>query len=358
MHRACKIVALSAPPPQVSSYPEYRLEYNKPAPSRKLFYIAPSLHTSKDWDYSKFIENVSNNDIESVHITQDQHFIKVLFKNSIEKELLLPEGYDIINFLIDNNVDVHIDPIRKPPIELSILDISLIMLQCVFLSFVIRTILTNRKNIQNEKKDSISKPLDSNIELSAYRESGKLISRLFSNNIDSIESVSIDNVTSPLNIPEGLERTNLESRLKIILGGRVAEEIIFGALRSSSGKSSDIEIAIQLAYDIIATYGFSQSMGITEWDNWNTPQIQEMIQNTAQDIIKNTHKNMRKLIIKNKKLLNTIAEELIEKRTLYKDDIRMIIIRVYKKTRKFNSQLIKHLNITDVEFIHKNGGDK
>ena len=148
MHRACKIVALSAQPPQVSSYPEYRLEYNKPAPSRKLFYIAPSLHTSKDWDYSKFIENVSNNDIESVHITQDQHFIKVLFKNSIEKELLLPEGYDIINFLIDNNVDVHIDPIRKPPIELSILDISLIMLQCVFLSFVIKTILINNYHCQ------------------------------------------------------------------------------------------------------------------------------------------------------------------------------------------------------------------
>jgi ATP-dependent Zn protease len=361
MHRACKIVALNAPPlpPQISSYPEYRIEYSKPAPSRKLFYIAPSLHTSKDWDYSKFIENVSNNDIESVHITQDQHFIKILFKNSVEKELLLPEGYDIINFLINNNVDIHIDPVRKLPIELSVLDISLIILQCVFLSYVIKTILTNRKNAQDENKKTIPEPLDPNIELSAYRESGKLISRLFSNSIDSIESVSIDNVTSPLNIiPEGLERTNLESRLKIILGGRVAEEIIFGALRSSSGKSSDIEIAIQLAYDIIATYGFSQSMGVTEWDNWNTPQIQEMIQNTAKDIIKNTHKNMRKLIIKNKKLLNSIAEELIEKRTLYKDDIRMIIIRVYKKTRKFNSQLIKHLNITDVEFIHKNGGDK
>jgi len=361
MYRSFKIVACNVLPPQISSYPEYKIEYTRPAPapapSRKLIYIAPSIHTSKDWDYSKFIENVTNNEIESVHITQDQHFVKILFKNSTEKELLLPEGYDIINFLIDNNVDIHIDSNHKPPIQLSVLDISLIILQCIFLSFVIKTILTNKKT-DSIKPPPILDQYDQNIKMTAYRESGKLISQLLTNTIDSIESISIDPIFQIQSLPNIPDRVNLESRLKIILGGRVAEEIIFGALRSSSGKSSDIEIAIQLAYDIIATYGFSQSIGVTEWDTWNTPQLQEMIQNTANDIIKKTHKQIRKLIIKNRILLNSLAEELMEKRILYKDDIRAIILRVYKKTRKFNNKLIKHLNITDVEVTYKNGSGK
>jgi len=345
-------------PPQVNSLPEYRVEYIKPAPSQKLFYIAPPLRSSKDWDYTKFIENVIHQDITSAHITQDQRFVKILFKNNDEKELLLPEGYDIISFLIDNNVDIHIDPVRKAAVELSVLDISLIILQFVFLTFVIKTIIANRNKMLNT---NLITQADSNTQMTAYRESGKLISNLFVNNIDSIESISIDNTPTLLNsIPPDTSdinetRANLESRLKIILGGRVAEEIIFGALRSSSGKSSDIEIAIQLAYDIIATYGFSQSMGVTEWDNWNTPQIQEMIQTVAKQIIKNSRKEIRKVIIKNRRLLNIIAQELIEKRTLHKDEIRAIILRVYKNTRKINKNIIKHLNITDVEYKNTNG---
>jgi len=352
-----KCIACAIPP-----IPEYRVQYIKPAPSQKLFYIAPPLHSSKDWDYSKFIENVIDKDVTSVHITQDQHFIKILFKNNDEKELLLPEGYDIISFLIDNNVDIHIDPIRKPVVELSIFDVSLIMLQCVFLSFVIKTIIANRKavtDVQVAPPPSLEiTAVDSNTQLSAYRESGKLISNLFANNVDSIESISIDNTIPDSLVNTAHNRANLESRLKIILGGRVAEEIIFGALRSSSGKSSDIEIAIQLAYDIIATYGFSQSMGVTEWDNWNTPQMQEMVTNVANQIIKKTRKQIRKLIIKNHRLFNSIAEELMKKRTLNKDDIRAIILRVYKNTRKLNKNIIKHLNITDVEFPYRNGSDK
>mgnify|MGYP003341014133 CR=1 FL=1 len=129
------------------------------------------------------------------------------------------------------------------------------------------------------------------------------ISNLFTNEIDNIDSVSItDNKSTneEYNVATNKkqDRQYLENRLKIILGGRVAEEIIFGALRSSSGKSTDIEIAIQLAYDIIATFGFSQSIGITEWDNLNTPHIQKKLERIVKRIIIRSYREIRKVIIK------------------------------------------------------------
>jgi cell division protease FtsH len=221
---------------------------------------------------------------------------------------------------------------------------------------------TNLSSIHSNINTDIN--TDPNLEIAAYRESGQLISNIFINNLDSIESVSIDE-TNPNNINLSQEnngvatnlkqnRQNLEDRLKIILGGRVAEEIIFGALRSSSGKSNDIEIAIQLAYDIIATYGFSQSVGITEWDNFNTPYLQQNIEKLVRRIIKRAYKDVRKFIINNKQLLDDIANELLKKKTLYKEDIDALILKSYKNTRILNRKFIKHLNTKNNKAIYNN----
>jgi len=339
-----------------------------------------------DWNYTQFIYKVQNAEVNSVIITQDQKNAAVHFKNGSEKTLILPDGYDIISFLLANNIGVHITPSTKPAPILSVLDISLIMCQCIFLYFVIKTIMNKKSSstqlssvdiLPNIATNNLQQShttvadliqtngsmndtsIDTNLQAAAYRESGQLISNLFINNLDMIDKVSIDNpsqIKSHVATNQQENRQILEDKLKIILGGRVAEEIIFGALRSSSGKSSDIEIAVQLAYDIIATYGFSQTVGITEWDNFNTPYLQETIQKSVKRIIKRTYKEVRKLIIKNKDLLDSIANELIAKKTLYKEDIRVIILKTYKITRKLNNKLRKHLNNSDIKITYNSHG--
>jgi ATP-dependent Zn protease len=356
----------------------------------------PVLFNENDWNYTQFIYKIQNAAVDSVIITQDQKNATVHLKSGQDKRLILPDGYDIISFLLANNIPVNITPATKPAPVLSVLDITLIICQCVFLYFVIKTImnrktvnstplstalsssptvdiLTNANGLQQQLTQSPSTvadliqtngsmndiPIDTSLQAAAYRESGQLISNLFINNLDMIDKVSIDKpsqITSPVATNQQENRQILEDKLKIILGGRVAEEIIFGALRSSSGKSSDIEIAVQLAYDIIATYGFSQSVGITEWDNFNTPYLQETIQKSVKRIIKRTYKEARKLIIKNKDLLSTIANELIAKKTLYKEDIRAIIIKTYKTTRKLNNKIRKHLNNSDIKIRYNSHG--
>lgn len=320
---------------------------------------APPLKEN-DWNYTTFIHKVLEDSVQSVKITQDQKFISVKLKNNNEYNLLLPDDYDIISFLIQNNIPIYIQPSKKPPIELSVLDITLIICQCVFLYYVLSTIISKKFKISTDDLNitntiipsNDTNPVINDLEVSAYRESGKLISNLLTNNIDKIESVSIndklsDNEEYNVATNKKQNRQYLEDRLKIILGGRVAEEIMFGALRSSSGKSTDIEIAIQLAYDIIATFGFSQTVGITEWDNLNTPHLQQKLEKLVKRIIVRTYRDIRKLIIKNKDLLDIIAKELLEKKTLYKEDIRRLLIKTYKNTRKLNNKLLKQLNIKD-----------
>ena len=330
---------------------------------------APALRDNNDWNYTSFIYKVLNNEVESVKITQDQKYISVKLKNNNEHNLILPEGYDIISFLVQYNVPIYIQPIKKPPVELSVLDITLIICQCVFLYYVVSTIMNKKVKITNDDINftnlsslTNTKPIIndnvSDLEVTAYRESGKLISNLFTNEIDNIDSVSITNKTinEEYNVATNKKRDRqyLENRLKIILGGRVAEEIIFGALRSSSGKSTDIEIAIQLAYDIIATFGFSQSIGITEWDNLNTPHIQKKLERIVKRIIIRSYREIRKVIIKNKELLDIIAKELLDKKTLYKEDIRELLLKTYKNTRKFNNKLLKHLNTKNIKNTYNN----
>jgi ATP-dependent Zn protease len=368
-------------------------EYITPSSSKQAIVhlpllTAPSLKNSSDeWNYTTFLNKVIHNEVVSVKISQDQKNITVKFKNNSEKSLILPEGYDIITFLLQYNIQIHIETSKKPPPELSVLDISLIICQCVFLYFVLKTILNKRPKSNETLTNSVISPVnlinsnnlssihsnigistdintDPNLEIAAYRESGQLISNIFINNLDAIESVSIDennrnnaNLSQENNVVATnlkQNRQNLEDRLKIILGGRVAEEIIFGALRSSSGKSSDIEIAIQLAYDIIATYGFSQSVGITEWDNLNTPYLQQNIEKIVKRIIKRAYKDVRKFIIKNKQLLDDIASELLKKKTLYKEDINALILKSYKSSRILNRKFIKHLNTKNNKAIYNN----
>lgn len=356
--------------------PHSSTEYITPLKESKTLQIplltAPPLKNINDWNYTTFIYKVLHNEIESIKITQDQKYISVKLKNNNERSLLLPEGYDIISFLVQYNIPIYIQPIKKPPIELSVLDISLIICQCVFLYYVISTIMNKKFKINNKSftdfklknlsslsniPEKESEPIN-DLEVSAYRESGKLISNLITNNIDSIDSISI-NENSPkydeyVATNKKQDRQYLEDRLKIILGGRVAEEIIFGALRSSSGKSTDIEIAIQLAYDIIATLGFSQSLGITEWDNFNTPHLQKNIEKLVKRIIVRTYREIRKVIIKNKELLDIIAKELLDKKTLYKEDIHHLISKTYKNTRKLNNTLLKHLNTKNIKLPYNN----
>jgi cell division protease FtsH len=105
--------------------------------------------------------------------------------------------------------------------------------------------------------------------LTAYHEAGHAIVGLSVPDHDPVHKVTIIPRGRALGVtmflPEqdrySYSKTHLESRLASLYGGRVAEELIFGADKVTTGASNDIQRATQLARDMVTKYGLSEELG-------------------------------------------------------------------------------------------------
>ncbi|HEN47483.1 MAG TPA: ATP-dependent metallopeptidase FtsH/Yme1/Tma family protein, partial [Mizugakiibacter sp.] len=105
--------------------------------------------------------------------------------------------------------------------------------------------------------------------LTAFHESGHAIVGLSVPGHDPVHKVTIIPRGQALGVTMFLpeqdryshSREELESRLASLFGGRVAEELIFGGDKVTTGASNDIQRATQLARDMVIKYGLSEEMG-------------------------------------------------------------------------------------------------
>ncbi|HKT41137.1 MAG TPA: ATP-dependent zinc metalloprotease FtsH [Rhodanobacteraceae bacterium] len=105
--------------------------------------------------------------------------------------------------------------------------------------------------------------------LTAYHESGHAIVGLSVPDHDPVHKVTIIPRGRALGVTMFLpeqdryshSKLSLESRLASLFGGRVAEELIFGSEKVTTGASNDIQRATQLARDMVTKYGLSSALG-------------------------------------------------------------------------------------------------
>lgn len=131
-------------------------------------------------------------------------------------------------------------------------------------------------------------------------------------------------------------KSSLMTQLAILLGGRVAEEIIFGMENVSSGASNDLERVTSLAEQMICewgmgsdinfrTFGETQSasfpgLGTTK-NRAISEKTAEMVDGEITKLIKRACMDVRKTLTENKDKLSNLAEKLIEKETLSGEEI-------------------------------------
>ncbi|MBP5615872.1 MAG: cell division protein FtsH, partial [Alphaproteobacteria bacterium] len=135
-------------------------------------------------------------------------------------------------------------------------------------------------------------------------------------------------------------RAKMLSRLTILMGGRVAEELKFGYDAVTSGASSDIAAATNLARSMVTEWGMSDLLGPVQYvDNSNevflgraVTQNQNMSEETARLIdaeikrlVNEAHEEAVKILKTKKKDWEKIAKALIEFETLTGDDINAVI---------------------------------
>ena len=125
----------------------------------------------------------------------------------------------------------------------------------------------------------------------------------------------------------------MEAKLAGMLGGRIAEEVNYGTL--GAGALSDLERSTKMTYAMVAFYGMSKKVGpISYYDSTGTrdtftkPYSELMateIDNEVRRILDEAYQRARKLIEQNNDKINQMADMLLEKETIYAEDIETIL---------------------------------
>jgi cell division protease FtsH len=130
------------------------------------------------------------------------------------------------------------------------------------------------------------------------------------------------------------------ANLAVSMGGRVAEEVIFGYDKVSSGASSDIQYATQLARDMVTRWGMSDALGPLQYADpdeevflgYSVNRTRQMSNETAQLIDKEIRRvvdegyaRAKHLLDKHRAELETLAQALLEYETLSGDEIKKLL---------------------------------
>ncbi|EDO19581.1 hypothetical protein Kpol_1018p113, partial [Vanderwaltozyma polyspora DSM 70294] len=117
------------------------------------------------------------------------------------------------------------------------------------------------------------------------------------------------------------------SRLDVCMGGKIAEEIIYGKENTTSGCGSDLQSATNTARAMVTQYGMSEQVGpinlAEKWESWSG-KIRDIADNEVVEILKESEERTRKMLSKKSVELHRLAQGLIEYETLDAKEIEKI----------------------------------
>ncbi len=190
-----------------------------------------------------------------------------------------------------------------------------------------------------EKKSKIISPEEKKIV--AYHEAGHAVAGWYMEHADPLVKVSIvPRGTAALGYAQYLPKEQflyqteqLLDEMSMTLGGRAAEEIIFGKI--STGALSDLERITKMAYNIVTVYGMNEKIGnISFYDSkqseysFTKPYSEDtakIIDQEVKKLIESAYKRTIDLLSEKKKELEIVAKELLEKEIIFQSDLERLI---------------------------------
>ena len=184
--------------------------------------------------------------------------------------------------------------------------------------------------------------------LTAFHEAGHAICALHEPASDPIHKATIiprgRALGMVMRLPEqdrvSVSREKLKADLCVAMGGRVAEELIFGYEKVTTGASSDIKMATDMARKMVMEWGLSDKAGPLRYASnqeevflgHSVAQQQNMAEKTAnlvdseiRDIVDTAYKRAKKILEDNRDDLDKLANGLLEYETLSGDEIRDLL---------------------------------
>ena len=133
-------------------------------------------------------------------------------------------------------------------------------------------------------------------------------------------------------------KEELQGQIATLLGGRSAEEIVFGKI--TTGAANDLQRATDLAEQMVGTYGMSDTLGPLAYDKQgggrflgggNNPRrsvsdaTAQAIDKEVRGLVDKAHDDALAILRQNMALLETIAQKILEKEVIEGDDLRQML---------------------------------
>ena len=186
-----------------------------------------------------------------------------------------------------------------------------------------------------EKRERVISDKDKR--LTAYHEAGHAVVSRYLPTQTNVKEVSI--------IPRGvaggytmyksnedkyyISKTEMQEKLIALLGGRAAERLVLDDI--STGASNDIEVATQIARDMVTKYGMSDKLGPIDFQGKEPYEMQmfgenigDKIGEEVKSLIDEAYNNAQKLLIEHRDKLDIIAQTLLEKEKINEQEFKKI----------------------------------
>ncbi|KAL8244727.1 hypothetical protein R6Q59_010985 [Mikania micrantha] len=189
--------------------------------------------------------------------------------------------------------------------------------------------------------------------LTAYHEGGHALVALHTDGAHPVHKATIVPRGMALGmvaqLPEkdetSVSRKEMLARLDVCMGGRVAEELIFGEDEVTSGASSDLEQATRLAREMVTKYGMSKEIGVVahDYDDHGKSMSTEtrlLIEKEVRELLENAYNNAKKILTTYSIEHHALANALLKHETLSGKQIRELLSQLNEPPLQHEQQLV------------------
>lgn len=203
----------------------------------------------------------------------------------------------------------------------------------------------------SERKSAVIS--DENRKMTAYHEGGHALVAMHTDGALPVHKativprgLSLGMVTQlPDKDETSISRKQMLARLDICMGGRVAEELIFGENEVTSGASSDLQQATSLARAMVTKYGMSKEVGLVAHDYDDngrsmSTETRLLIEQEVRNFLERAYNNAKTILTTHHKELHALANALLKHETLTGGQIKELLAEVRSELKNRQQQQI------------------
>jgi len=173
-------------------------------------------------------------------------------------------------------------------------------------------------------------------ESTAYHEAGHALVCMYTPGANQLHKITImprgQALGMTMHLPEvdkySMGKNEYEASIDVAMGGKVAEELIYGPEKVSSGVAGDLQMATRVAYSMVTRFGMSDVLGNVDLASNHdklSPATKQKVENEVRRIIEEGRIRATNLLISKRKELDYLAKALVDYETLDREEAFKVV---------------------------------